>query len=393
MVGDGEVTVFADTNLGTRIAFNAPPDITAASLKRDFEKAHFSCLPDIGEIQVNALRKHTSVKQKPCFYYLPDSFPLKYAFPAMRGTWFLHVEVKHLKHLCILCPPDDAAVLSKHKDLKTCNGEDKAKCKSEEKKMEGFQPHHALWKRMKLLIMFQRSRTKRISHENHAQNTASGMPERYPSRFGDKSTGMSNKSSDVMPENKVENVVELHPNSMQCSLSKMSTQVISVTGIIHKYFSSFNGIDNFSSSSNSDITSKSIHSEIEVHSNTREHSCSKRQSDSLPQFTPKTPPHVLHAPFHVESVSIKSGCKNRKSNFGKHLKSGGKNRKSKVGKHLLSGDENRESKIGNCLLAASRSLGVSITKHDPALSFCRFKDRKLLHDKSQMKEGFDIFYQ
>lgn len=27
----------------------------------DFEKAHFSCLPDIGEIQVNALRKHTSV--------------------------------------------------------------------------------------------------------------------------------------------------------------------------------------------------------------------------------------------------------------------------------------------------------------------------------------------
>lgn len=38
MVGDGEVTVFADTNLGTRIAFNAPPDITAASLKSRFIK-------------------------------------------------------------------------------------------------------------------------------------------------------------------------------------------------------------------------------------------------------------------------------------------------------------------------------------------------------------------
>ena len=58
----------------------------------------------------------------------------------MRGTWFLHVEVKHLKRLCIPCPPGDAAVLSKHKDLKTCNGEDKAKCNSEENKMEGFQP-------------------------------------------------------------------------------------------------------------------------------------------------------------------------------------------------------------------------------------------------------------
>lgn len=28
-----EVAVFADTNLGTRIAFNAPPDITAGALK------------------------------------------------------------------------------------------------------------------------------------------------------------------------------------------------------------------------------------------------------------------------------------------------------------------------------------------------------------------------
>jgi len=33
MGGEAQVTVFADTNLGTHIAFNAPPDITAASLK------------------------------------------------------------------------------------------------------------------------------------------------------------------------------------------------------------------------------------------------------------------------------------------------------------------------------------------------------------------------
>lgn len=38
MGGHGEVTIFADTNLGTRIAFNAPPDITAASLKSRFIK-------------------------------------------------------------------------------------------------------------------------------------------------------------------------------------------------------------------------------------------------------------------------------------------------------------------------------------------------------------------
>lgn len=33
MSGEAPVTVFADTNLGTRIAFNASPNITSASLK------------------------------------------------------------------------------------------------------------------------------------------------------------------------------------------------------------------------------------------------------------------------------------------------------------------------------------------------------------------------
>ncbi|XP_020220251.1 uncharacterized protein LOC109803199 [Cajanus cajan] len=379
--GDGDVTVFADTNLGTRIAFNAPPDITAASLKRDFEKAHFSCLPDIGEIQVNGLM----VKRKSYFYYLPDSLPMKYAFPAMRGTWFLHVEVKHLKCLCISCSPSDAAVLSKHKDLTTCNSEDKAKHNNEEEKMEGFQTGAYLVKEHEATNHVSKEQVEKgISHENHTQNVATGMSERYPSRFGDKSTGTANEIPCAMPENKVENLVELHTNSMHGSLSKMSTQVISVTGIINKYFSGFNGIDKYSSSSNSDVTSRAAHSEIEVHSNTKGHSCSKRQSDSLSQFTPKTPPHVFHAPLHVDLVPKKLGGKTRKSKVGKHLTSGSKNRKAEVGKHLLSGGKNSKSKIGNRLLVASRSIGVSATKHDPTLSLCRFRDRKLLQDKSQI---------
>jgi tRNA (Thr-GGU) A37 N-methylase len=49
-----------------------------------------------------------------------------------------------------------------------------------------------------------------------------------------------------MPENKVENRVELVADSMQENPCKMSTQVISVSDIINKYFSGFNGIDNFS---------------------------------------------------------------------------------------------------------------------------------------------------
>ncbi|XP_061368665.1 uncharacterized protein LOC133311613 [Gastrolobium bilobum] len=344
----GEVAVFADTNLGTRIAFNAPHDITAGALKRDLEKVHFTCLPDIGEIQVDGLM----VKQKSCFYYLPDSVPVKYAFPGMRGTWFLHVEVTDSKCLFIPCLPRDAAITLKHRDLMTCNSEDKARCNKEEKRTEGFQPHAYLLEEHETTNhVLKKQKGKGNSHENYMKNAASGMPKRCSCRFGDKHTDTTNKSQHMMPENKVENRVELHANSMQGSLSKMSTQVISVTGIINKYFSGFNGIDNFSSSSNSDVTSRAVCGEIEVQSksNTRAHSFSKRQIDSLPQFTPKTPPHVLH----VDLVSKNSR------------------------------DKNRRSRVGKRLLVASHSLGVSTTKYSPTLSFCRFKDRNLLEDKSQ----------
>jgi hypothetical protein len=87
---------------------------------------------------------------------------------------------------------------------------------------------------------------KGISHENYKQHAASGMPEKYSWRFGNRLTGTANESWCVMPENKVENRVELVADSMQENPCKMSTQVISVSGIINKYLSGFNGIDNFS---------------------------------------------------------------------------------------------------------------------------------------------------
>lgn len=339
-----EIVVFAHTNLGTRIAFNAPHDITASAFKRDFERVHFTCLPDTGEIQVNGLM----VKRKSCFYYLPDSLPIKYAFPGMRRTWFLHVEVRHLKSLCNL-----PQVLEKYlepKELMTCNNEDKAKCNSEEKKMEGFHPpaylledheitnHHNL-KKQKM--------EKGDSHKNYVQNAAGGTPEGCSYKFDDKPTGTTNKSQCVMPENKVENLVELSAKSMQGCPS----EVISVTSIINKYFSGFNGIDNFNSPSSSDVTSRVVHSEIEVQSKTRRSSFSKRQIDSLPKLTPTKPPHV---PLHVDLVSKNSG------------------------------DKSGRCKVGKRLLVASRSLGASIAKKSPTLSFSRYKDGKLLEYKSQI---------
>ncbi|XP_045792768.1 uncharacterized protein LOC123887487 [Trifolium pratense] len=375
-----EVAVFADTNLGTSIAFNAPSHITAGALKRDFEKVHFTCLPDIGEIQVHGLM----VRRKSCFYYLPDSLIMKYVFPKMRETWFLHVEARPLKSLQVPCLPRDAAIVSKHQDIMTDDCQIKKKCNSEENREEGLHPRANVSEENDTINNILEERGN--SYENDKQHSASGMPERYSCGFGDKPTSTASKSGCAMPENKVENQVELcAANSMQESPSKMSTQVVSVSGLINKYFTGYNGID--SSSSNSGVTSRVIHSEIEVQSNISGQSCSKKQIGSLPQFTSKTPPHV---PLYVDSVSKISGSKTRKFKVEKCSKT----RKSKVEKcsktrkpKVEKCSKNNISKVGKFLLSASKSLGVSNTKHSPALSLCKFKDKKLQEEISQINRS------
>ncbi|XP_024631863.1 uncharacterized protein [Medicago truncatula] len=310
------------------------------------------------------------VKRKSCFYYLPDSLPIRYVFPKMRETWFLHVEVGHLK-LRLHSLPCDAAILSNHQDLMTYDCENKTRCNSEEKRQEGLHPCAYLSEENEAIN--QVLKEKGNSHENYKQHTASGMPERHSCGFGDKPTSTVSKSQCPIPENKDENLVELRANSRQESPSKMSTQVISVSGIINKYFLGFNGIDNdnFSCSSNSEVTSRAVRSEIEVQSSTSAQSCYKRQIDPLPQFSPKTPPHV---PLHVDFVSKSSGSKTRRSK----VKKCSKPRKPKAGKC----SENRPSKLGKLFLSASKSLGVYNTKNSPALSLCKFKNKNLLEQKS-----------
>jgi len=288
----------------------------------------------------------------------------------MRETWFLHVEVGHLK-LRLPSLPCDAAILSNHQDLMTYDCENKTRCNSEEKR-QGLHPCAYLSEENEAID--QVLKEKGNSRELYKQHAASGMLERHSCGFGDKPTNTVSKSRCPILENKDENLVELHANSRQESPSKMSTQVISVSGIINKYFLGFNGIDNdnFSCSSNSDVTSRAVRSVFEVQSSTSAQSCSKRQIDPLPQFSPKTPPHV---PLHVDVVSKSSGSKTKRSK----VKKCSKPRKPKAGKC----SESRPSKLGKLFLSASKSLGVYSTKHSPALSLCKFKNKKLLEEKSQ----------
>ncbi|KAL6529434.1 hypothetical protein OROGR_015057 [Orobanche gracilis] len=84
--------VFVKTNLGTRLAaVPISPDITANEFKRELERTHLNCFPELGRIRVNSLM----VKQKSCFYHLSESLPLKYAFPdSSEGTWFLQMDAQ-----------------------------------------------------------------------------------------------------------------------------------------------------------------------------------------------------------------------------------------------------------------------------------------------------------
>ncbi|KAK4254641.1 hypothetical protein QN277_009994 [Acacia crassicarpa] len=318
----GEVSVFADTNLGTRIALNVPEDITAGAFKRDFERVHFMCLPNSGKIQVNGLM----VKRKLCFYYLPDSLPLKYVFHGMRSAWFLHVEASHSKNFCVLHLPEPAPTNHfEPQDFLNCNADDdKATGNSEDKTVH---------------IVKEKKRRRKFN-KKHLQNAASAMPEGCSCKLEERSTGKNYKSPVVMPENEVEIPVKPNANTMQGSPSKMSAEVLSVTGIIDKYFPTSNRIDNFSSPSFSDVTSSAVYEEVG----------NQPRAKNL-----ETPPlNVSRSPLlHVNSVSGTSQ------------------------------DKRRESKLRKHLLSASQSLGVSPNKQSPTLSLCRFKDEKRSLQKSQ----------
>ncbi|MCI21511.1 hypothetical protein A2U01_0042679, partial [Trifolium medium] len=101
-----------------------------------------------------------------------------------------------------------------YEDLMTDECQNKKKCNSEEKREEGLHPCANLSEENDTINHILEE--KGNSYENDKQHSDSGMPERYSCGFGDKPTNTASKSGCAMPENKVENQVELcAANSMQ----------------------------------------------------------------------------------------------------------------------------------------------------------------------------------
>ncbi|XWS63771.1 hypothetical protein CRYUN_Cryun06bG0130300 [Craigia yunnanensis] len=91
-------TVFIDTSIDTHLAMIVSDSDTVSDLKKKILYEHPLCFPNIGEININALK----VKRKGYLYHLSDSMFVKSAFAGVSKSWFLSVDAssaeEHREH-------------------------------------------------------------------------------------------------------------------------------------------------------------------------------------------------------------------------------------------------------------------------------------------------------
>ncbi|PKI36507.1 uncharacterized protein LOC116190336 isoform X1 [Punica granatum] len=299
MAGDSasEVPVFTETSMGTRIALSAPPDITAADFKRTFEREYCGCFPESGAIRVHGLM----VKRRSCFYHLPDSMPIKYVFHGATEAWFLYVNLRPSDglsgpHLHDHVATKDHLQTSQSSFTSTKNSKDEIWDRSLKPcppKSRGI-VHHSKEKKRK-------SSSFESCHLNKNEENENGAP----------------ASADVF----VEPAAGGNPQSMDESSGPSSSEVISVGGIIKRYFSSIEVNDGVTSP-----ISKSI----------AVHSWANERTNASAEFAVKTPPRPLNT-----------------------LK-----------------DRRERSRVGKRLVTASHVLGVSPSQKTMS-SLCRSQNGKV----------------
>ncbi|KAL6652502.1 hypothetical protein ACP70R_011427 [Stipagrostis hirtigluma subsp. patula] len=87
--GDAPVSLFLDTDLGTRLALLVAPNATVRHLKSQVAAEHATAFPDLGPVAVKSFQ----VRRKGALYHLSDSMTLTSAFTRINGGCFLHVKM------------------------------------------------------------------------------------------------------------------------------------------------------------------------------------------------------------------------------------------------------------------------------------------------------------
>ncbi|XP_062225957.1 uncharacterized protein LOC133924447 isoform X2 [Phragmites australis] len=109
--GDAPVSLFLDTDLGTRLALLVAPDTAIRRLKSQVAAEHAAAFPDLGPVAVKSFQ----VLRKGVLYHLSDSMTVTSAFTRIKGGCFLHAKIAEaaaVTHCCQDTPATDGRRLS-----------------------------------------------------------------------------------------------------------------------------------------------------------------------------------------------------------------------------------------------------------------------------------------
>ncbi|EXB86768.1 hypothetical protein L484_007792 [Morus notabilis] len=346
-----KVPIFTQTNLGTRLVVCVPSNITAGDFKRELETVHIKCFPGSGEIEVYGLM----VKKKSCFYYLPNSIPVKCAFHGVRGTWFLRAEARTSSEPFCPCLLDS---VSKDLDLVLSNDSiitdplepensvvsiDNSNKRCEEEKygeME-LQSHKPPKKKKK--------RKRKSCILDYKDN---GNEKKFVCAGAKPSSLTANKISDYCPfATEAEARYQQASREMTDATGDMFSEVKSVTSIINRYFPSSSEMKAHASPASSDVTSKR-QSRRRKRSKTKsgDDGALSTQVDSVPKFSGRQHPSNL-LPCRLPTSPSQGTSKGK-----------------------IDGAD-----VGKRLIVALDNLGISSSKTISPARLCRSRYGKGLH--------------
>ncbi|KAJ8546550.1 hypothetical protein K7X08_032624 [Anisodus acutangulus] len=323
-----EIPVFVDTNLDTRIVVPVSLHTTPNDFKRELERAHLNCFPQLGQIKVDAVM----VERNSCFYHLPETLPLKHVFQHLKGFRSLHVEVCQYdilykpgsselnQHGDVICTISDPTKLkTSMKGTKF----DKLKCRRKVKKKKRFPCLRSTLSDVLRIIHSskKKKKTKKKRNKTREGNTfnclevpddpivVSKASSAHPA-YGREGRGDEEQSSCPAAESNGEDLSE----------------AVSVSGIIRKYFSSHDEVN--SSSRFSDQGAQTLQGDhTGAGTNLRDLNVERA---SLSPFPVKTPLQISD-----ESVSRASINKSKGIEIGSRIVSASKGLSSLRSRRLL----------------------------------------------------------
>ncbi|KAI4366200.1 hypothetical protein MLD38_022108 [Melastoma candidum] len=263
-----EVAVFVDTNVGTRLAVSVPSGITVADFKRVVEGAHIACFPDYGEITIEGVM----VRRKSCLYHLPSLVPLKCFFRKKQSSWILHVSLRCLEGT--------------------------------------LQPCHASWKNQVPIVAT-------ITRTNDQGGEYDITEAKKSSRQRQLPPVPSTEDCKIREQNKRKRKHLLKEPNMEHWSKKMeddpvanvktacvgdssaiSSDILSVGGIITRYFTDFSEVSSFDRCASSSLVPKPVKSLPRAQLGVKlDKGCSKIQLDNPIPSTVQTPPQLISPPL------------------------------------------------------------------------------------------------